>query len=168
MRSAHSSQVRRPPLRRAVIEPVADEVHIFESRGYQSMFVVDPAGVLVTDPMNPEAAKVYLSEIRKMTSAPIRYVVYSHHHYDHAGGGAPFKEAGATFVAHPTRSTARTVEESGHGFARPGGGRSDDAHRRADEVELLFMGRNHSDNSLVISVPAQKVIYAPTGCRSAS
>ena len=27
-------------------------------------------------------------------------------------------------------------------------------------VELLYMGRNHSDNSLVISVPQQKVIYA--------
>ena len=56
----------------AVIKPVADGVHIFEYRGYQSMFVVDPAGVVVTDPMNPEAARVYLAEIRKMTSAPIR------------------------------------------------------------------------------------------------
>jgi glyoxylase-like metal-dependent hydrolase (beta-lactamase superfamily II) len=27
-------------------------------------------------------------------------------------------------------------------------------------VDLIYLGRNHSDNSLVISVPARKVIYA--------
>jgi glyoxylase-like metal-dependent hydrolase (beta-lactamase superfamily II) len=27
-------------------------------------------------------------------------VVYSHHHFDHIAGGAPFKLAGATFIAH--------------------------------------------------------------------
>ena len=50
--------------------------------------------------MNPAAAKVYVQEIKKITSSPVRYVVYSHHHLDHISGGAPFKEAGATFVAH--------------------------------------------------------------------
>src|SRR5687768_12444170 len=87
-----------PPAPR--IKPVADGVHIFEYRGYQSMFVVDPEGVVVTDPISPESARVYLAEIRKMTQAPIRYVVYSHHHYDHIAGGAVFKAAGATIVSH--------------------------------------------------------------------
>ena len=49
--------------------------------GYQSMFVVDPAGVLITDPISRTAALLYLAEVRKLTSAPIRYVVCSHHHY---------------------------------------------------------------------------------------
>jgi hypothetical protein len=62
-----------------VIKPVADGVYIFEYRGYQSMFIVDSAGVVVTDPMNADAAKVYLAEIRRITAAPIRFVVYSHH-----------------------------------------------------------------------------------------
>ena len=83
-----------------MVKPVAEGVYIFEYRGYQSMFVVDPEGVIATDPMNADAAKVYLAEIRKLTAAPIRYVIYSHHHYDHIAGGLPFKEAGAVFVAH--------------------------------------------------------------------
>jgi glyoxylase-like metal-dependent hydrolase (beta-lactamase superfamily II) len=144
-----------------VIKPAADGVHIFEYRGYQSMFVVDPAGVLVTDPMNPEAAKVYLSEIRKMTSAPIRYVVYSHHHYDHAAGGAPFKEAGATVVAH-RNAKAQLERLKNPAMVLPDQTVGDQTTLTVGrtKVELLFMGRNHSDNSLVISVPAQKVIYA--------
>src|SRR5215510_10002389 len=79
---------------------LTDNVYIFRFGGAQSMFVVTPDGVIATDPMNPAAARAYVQEIRKVSQAPIRYVVYSHHHLDHIAGGAPFKEAGAVFVAH--------------------------------------------------------------------
>ena len=42
----------------------------------------------------------YIDEIRKITQAPIRYVIYSHSHFDHIAGGKPFKDLGAMFVAH--------------------------------------------------------------------
>ena len=38
--------------------------------------------------------------MRKITQAPIKYVVYSHSHFDHIAGGKPFKDVGATFVSH--------------------------------------------------------------------
>jgi glyoxylase-like metal-dependent hydrolase (beta-lactamase superfamily II) len=149
------------PGSRAVVKPVAEGVYIFEYAGYQSMFVVDPAGVLVTDPISPQAAAAYLEELRRITSAPIRYVVYSHHHYDHVAGGAPFKQAGAVFVAH---RNAKTQLER---LKNPAVVLPDQTIDEAKvltigktKVELLYLGRNHSDNSLVISVPAQKVIYA--------
>ena len=34
-----------------------------------------------------------------MTKAPIKYVIYSHSHFDHIAGGQPFKDLGAIFVA---------------------------------------------------------------------
>ena len=49
-----------------------DNVYIFRYQGHQSMFVVTPAGVIVTDPISygrPQAAKTYLDEIRKITNA---------------------------------------------------------------------------------------------------
>lgn len=67
-----------------------DNVYVFRYQGHQSMFVVTPAGVIVTDPISygrPQAAKTYLEEIRKITKAPIKYLIYSHHHYDHIAGG---------------------------------------------------------------------------------
>src|SRR3954453_21661024 len=82
---------------------VADNVYAFRYVGHQSMFVVTPDGVIATDPiayLRPQAATTYIDEIRKVSAAPIRYVVYSHHHYDHIAGGRPFKALGATFVAH--------------------------------------------------------------------
>jgi len=150
-----------PAAPRVSARPIADGVYIFEYGGYQSMFVVDPGGVLVTDPISPAAATAYLAEIRKLTSAPIRYVVYSHHHFDHIAGGAPFKQAGATFIAH--RNARPQLQRLKNPDVVLPDQIVDDSkvltigHTR---VELLYMGRNHSDNSLVVSVPAKKVIYA--------
>jgi hypothetical protein len=82
---------------------IADNVYAFRYGSYQSMFVVTSDGVIATDPISyarPEASEVYISEIRKITQSPIKYVVYSHHHYDHIAGGKPFKDAGAIFIAH--------------------------------------------------------------------
>jgi hypothetical protein len=85
---------------------VTDNVYIFRMMGHQAMFVVTPDGVIATDPVgfvNKKGGEIFLAEIRKVTSAPVRYVVYSHHHYDHIAGGQPFKQAGATFIAQGTR-----------------------------------------------------------------
>src|SRR5450432_4142896 len=80
-----------------------DGVYVFRYQGHQAMFVVTPEGVIATDPIGerrPQAVTTYIAEIRKITQAPIRYVIYSHSHYDHIAGGKPFKDAGATFIAH--------------------------------------------------------------------
>src|SRR5262249_32819820 len=82
---------------------ITDSVYLFRYGGHQAIFVVAPDGVIATDPIayrRPQAATTYIAEIRKVTAAPITYVVYSHHHYDHIEGGKPFKDLGATFVAH--------------------------------------------------------------------
>jgi hypothetical protein len=53
-----------------------DNVYVFRYQNHQAMFVVTPAGVIVTDPISygrPQAAKAYLDEIRRITQAPIKY-----------------------------------------------------------------------------------------------
>jgi glyoxylase-like metal-dependent hydrolase (beta-lactamase superfamily II) len=61
---------------------------------YSAMFVVTGAGVMVIDPFNSDSARAMLQEIRKVTDEPIRYVFYSHDHWDHASGGQVFKNEG--------------------------------------------------------------------------
>jgi cyclase len=57
--------------------------------------------VLVVDSFfEPDTAKALLSEIRKITPKPIRYVVNTHYHADHVSGDQVFKDAGAIIVAH--------------------------------------------------------------------
>ena len=64
-------------------------------------FVVTPEGVLVIDALgSPALARELLAEIRRITPAPVRYVVLTHYHADHIYGLQVFKDAGATIVAH--------------------------------------------------------------------
>src|SRR5947207_8209675 len=80
-----------------------DNVYIFRYQGHQAMFVVTKDGVIATDPigyLRPQAVKTYVDEIKKVTDKPIKYLIYSHHHFDHIAGGKPFKDLGAKVIAH--------------------------------------------------------------------
>jgi glyoxylase-like metal-dependent hydrolase (beta-lactamase superfamily II) len=69
--------------------------------GSNAGFVIGDDGVVVIDSFfNPDATRALVTEIRKRTPLPIRYVVNTHYHVDHTGGDAVLREAGAAIVAH--------------------------------------------------------------------
>jgi glyoxylase-like metal-dependent hydrolase (beta-lactamase superfamily II) len=143
---------------------VADNVYVFRYGGYQSMFVVTPAGVLATDPIayqRPEAAQAYLQEIRRITSAPIRYLVYSHHHYDHIAGGKPFKDAGAAIVAHKNaRARLEVLRPPDVVLPDMVVDERSTLELGGTRIDLIYVGRNHSDDSLVVLLPKEKILFA--------
>src|SRR5512145_794104 len=109
-----AQQPDRPTFATTQVEGTQN-VHIFRYQNHQAMFIVTPAGVIATDPISygrPQAARTYLEEIRKLTKAPVKYLVYSHHHYDHIAGGKVFKDAGATVIAHQ-RAKERLASSKG-------------------------------------------------------
>ena len=96
------SQAARPPFETTKVEGT-DNVYIFRNGNHQSMFIVTKAGVIATDPIaygRPTGGQTYVDEIKKVTDKPIKYLIYSHHHYDHIAGGKAFKDAGARIIAH--------------------------------------------------------------------
>ena len=141
-----------------------DNVYIFRYQNHQAMFIVTPAGVIVTDPISygrPQAAKTYLEEIRKITKAPIKYLIYSHHHYDHAAGGKVFKDEGATVVAH-RRAKERLAQLKAPDLVIPD--QVVDGKRTiklgGTTLDLVYTGRNHSDSSIVMLLPKEKILFA--------
>lgn len=143
-----------------------DNVYIFRYGGHQSMFVVTSQGVIATDPISYERpAKPYIDAIKSVTDKPIKYVIYSHHHYDHIAGGQPFKDLGATFVAH-RRAKERFLELKKQNALLPDVVMPDQVvdDRKIIKLgdttlELIYVGRNHSDNSLVMRLPKEKIVF---------
>ena len=139
-----------------------ENVYIFRYVRHQSMFIVTPQGVIATDPigLRRPAAKAYIEEIRKITNAPIKYVIYSHSHFDHIAGGQPFKDLGAVFVAHKN-AKARIVA-----LQRPDVVVPDQVVDRKRTItlggttlELIYVGKNHSDSTLVMRLPKERIIF---------
>ncbi len=154
-----------PPAMFAVTKVEGTEnVYVFRYQNHQAMFIVTKAGVIATDPISygrPQAAKTYLDEIQKITKAPIKYLIYSHHHYDHIAGGKVFKEAGAKVIAH-RRAKERLSALKGLDVVIPD--EVVDGKRIINlggtTLELHYTGRNHSDSSLVMLLPKEKLIFA--------
>ena len=138
---------------------IADNVYVFRYQFHQSMVVVTPEGVIATDPISTAGAAVYVEEIKKITPVPVKYVIYSHHHADHISGGAAFQ--GATFVAH-RRARERLERERNPEIVIPTV-TVDDRYTielGGTRLELIYVGRNHSDNSLVMLLPKEKILFA--------
>lgn len=82
------------------IEKFSEGLYAFRYTFYRNIFLIGDEGIIVTDPLTEAAANILHTEIRKISNKPIKYVAYSHSHWDHVSGGQVFKNQGATFVAH--------------------------------------------------------------------
>jgi glyoxylase-like metal-dependent hydrolase (beta-lactamase superfamily II) len=118
--------------------------------------------VIATDPIGERrpAAKAYIEEIQKITKAPIKYVIYSHSHFDHIAGGKPFKDLGATFIAQKNLKT-RLEELKPADVVMPDEVFDDKkvVSLGGTTLELLYVGKNHSDNMLVMRLPRERIIF---------
>jgi len=159
---AQGQQQQPPPFATTKVDGT-DNVYIFRYGGGQAMFIVTSAGVIATDPIGygrPQAVTTYLDEIKKITNQPIRYVIYSHHHFDHIAGGKPFKDAGATFISHRRAKERLAVLKDPH-TVLPDETFDDKRTIRLGNttLDLTYMGLNHSDSTIVMSLPREKIIF---------
>jgi len=88
-------------------------------------------------------------------------VIYSHSHLDHIAGGKAFKDAGATFVAHEN-AKKRLQEINFPDVVMPDEvvtGAKRDITLGGTTLELNYVGKNHSDNTLVLRLPREKIMF---------
>jgi glyoxylase-like metal-dependent hydrolase (beta-lactamase superfamily II) len=210
---AAAQQPARGPVRE--ITNVKGDIYRARNNNYFALFLATSEGVLLADPINTAFAAWLKEQFAERFRAPVRYVVYSHSHWDHIEGGAVFADT-ARFVAHenvarnmdgripqmpgdmldrnnngrfeldeivgPLSANAgrcgmpanffRTADRNGDGFLTP-------AELQAEirppdilysermgltlggkKVELIFPGKNHSDDATVLYFPAERVAFA--------
>jgi len=122
------------------------------------MVVVTTDGVIVTDPINSVAAKNMMDEIRKVTDKPVKFVIYSHNHWDHIAGARIFKDQGAKIIQHAlaaqhTRPNPDVVPAD-ETF-------KDDKHvvTLGDQtIELIYVGPSHGSGMIVMRVPKERIL----------
>ena len=142
------------------ITKIAGEVYRFRNNAHYSIFVVTSDGIITTDPINKSTAEWLKGELKtRFPDKTVKYVVYSHDHADHISGGEVFADT-AVVVAH---ANARSIIV---GEKRPTAVPTVTFTERLDidlggtRLELHHVGRNHSNNSIVMRLPAEKVIFA--------
>jgi glyoxylase-like metal-dependent hydrolase (beta-lactamase superfamily II) len=156
--SIAAAQAQSAP-KREIIQ-ISGDLYRFQNNFHFSVFLVTPEGVIASDPINADAAKWLKAEIASRFGKQIRYVVYSHDHADHISGGEVFAADGAIVIAH--ENAKRTIIGENRPTAVPQitfkkrmtlelGGKT---------VELRYLGKNHSDNMIVMEFPAERTLFA--------
>ena len=150
------------PKRHSELTKVADDLYSYRWEGYRTAFITTPEGVIVFDPINEAAASELAQHIQRVASNPtIRYVIYSHHHEDHAAGagklpGTPIIVAHANaardIAAWPHRSVVQPTET----FDTP----SKEITLGGVTIKLLHIPQAHTDGMIVALIPHRRALIA--------
>ena len=151
------TQAPAPPVRE--ITPIAGEVYRFRNNTHYAVFAVTPAGITPTDPINAEAAQWLKAELQKRFSQPVKYLIYSHDHTDHISGGEVFADT-AIVVAHENAKMAIVNEKRPTAVPQVTFSDRLSLDLGGTVVELSYTGRNHSDNSIVMRFPKERILFA--------
>lgn len=142
--------------------------------------VIGDDGILVVDTLiSAKAAGKFVADIRKVSDKPIKYVVNTHGHLDHAFGNAVFREMGALIISQADSAEylmqhgeATIKGAAGYGLSEQDmegtviaaprisftdkmsidlGGRT---------VELMYLGPSHTAGSIAVFVPGASTVFA--------
>ena len=155
-------QPQRPPTEATKVDGT-DNVYIWRNQNHQAMFIVTKDGVIATDPVaygRPTGGQQYVDAIKKITDKPIKYLIYSHVHFDHIAGGKAFKDAGARVIAHKN-ATARlkTLKDPHTVIPDELVDKKKVITLGGTTLELHYLGLNHSDSTLVMRLPKEKIVF---------
>jgi glyoxylase-like metal-dependent hydrolase (beta-lactamase superfamily II) len=120
---------------------------------------VTPAGLILVDDKYPEFTPEVLARVRDVSAQPIRYLLNSHHHGDHASGNSVIREMGIDIIAH------RNIRANFLRLGQPGEPNITFADEGAVylggvEVRMRWLGRGHTNGDTVIHFPDLRAVHA--------
>jgi glyoxylase-like metal-dependent hydrolase (beta-lactamase superfamily II) len=158
----------------ATAEPIAPGVFYIKGGTHHSVAIDQRDHIVVVEgPLNEARSLVAIAKIKEtIPNKPIRYLINSHHHFDHSGGLRTYVDEGATIVTHQLNqpyyeqawAAPRTInpdrlaqskktanfETLTEKHVLTDGKRSIEVHRLA--------GNGHNDAFVMVYLPAEKVL----------
>jgi glyoxylase-like metal-dependent hydrolase (beta-lactamase superfamily II) len=129
------------------------------------VIVSDEDVILVGTHLFPADARALVEQVKTVTTKPVRYIVNTHYHASPTAARESFP-AGIDVIGHElARKTLLTdnagkPRASGSTVAPPTVGMTTRLalYRGDREIRILYIGRGHSDNDLVVLLPRERII----------
>lgn len=171
------STLTETPVRPNIVVMTLGGEVIHTAYGTNCTAILGRDAVILVDPLiAPAPARLIEQAVRARTSAPVRFVVLTHHHTDHALGSSWFARQGAAVIAHRACAERMAAEHPGliaerrakpelrELFAdaeptRPSVTFDESLTLRVDdlEVEVWHPGWVHTPGDAFLYVPAERV-----------
>ena len=157
------------------VQKLKDNLYMFGGGGGNTAVFVQSNGVTVVDTKNPGWGQPILTKIKELTNKPVTTIINTHSHGDHVSGNVEFP-ATVDIVAHektlanmkawrPVTSIPQVRENviaqnGGKGLPKRTFKDKLTIGSGADQIDLMYFGRGHTDGDAWVLFPMLRVMHA--------
>jgi cyclase len=160
------------------VEKLKDNLFVLRGGGGNTAVFITANGVVVVDAKNPGWGQPILDKIKTLTDKPITTLINTHTHGDHVSGNVEFPASVEVIVHENTKTNmgkmipnstaadqtvpAQTIFQLNNGRGLPKRTFKDKLtlFRGADQVDLYYFGRGHTDGDAWVVFPALRTVHA--------
>ena len=163
--AVHTQQSKPPgPLR---IEKVKGELYMISGEGGNVAVYVTTEGVVLVDDMFDRNHADILAQVKSVTDKPLKYVLNTHQHDDHAGGDLKMLPIAEVIAHRNARANLTDIKQPYYedtpgtpiGLPRITFTDETSVYLGGKEVRAKYFGRGHTNGDIVVSFPELRVIH---------
>lgn len=169
----------KPPAPRVVqVEKLKDNFYVLRGGGGNTGVFITAKGVVLVDTKNPGWGQPIIDKVKELTDKPVITIINTHSHGDHVSGNVEFEPNVDVVVQENTATNMKKMASPpGMGAATPpaqtifeqNGGKglpkrtfkdSLTIGNGAEQIELRYFGRGHTNGDAWIVFPALRIMHA--------
>src|SRR5262245_44349310 len=159
-------------------DKIKDNLYVLKGGGGNSSVFITSTGVVVVDTKNPSWGSPLLAKIKTITDKPVTTIINTHTHGDHVSGNVEFPATVDIIVQENTKTNMMAMRPAA-GVAQPAGGSPANIFTQnngkgmpkrtfkdkmsigkgAEQVDLYYFGRAHTNGDAVVYFPALRVMH---------
>jgi len=175
---AVAQQAPQPSANNLMVTKLKDNLYVLKGGGGNTSIFITATGVTVVDTKNPGWGQPILDKIKTLTDKPVTTIINTHTHGDHVSGNVQFPATVDIIVQANTaenmkkmipNSTAADQKVPAQTIFQENGGKGLAKHtfkdkmtigKGADEIDLFYFGRGHTNGDAWVLFPALRVVHA--------
>ena len=136
---------------------LGNNVYWLAGLGGNTLFIVGPESILISDNKMATAAESLLAAIRKRSDKPIQYIINTHHHSDHTGNNQALANQGGLVIAHDhvhkhlLQAQQKTPDISFNDQST--------LYFGDLEIELHHLPNAHTDGDILVYLPELNILH---------
>src|SRR6185312_8161851 len=159
------------------VEKLRDNLWMLKGGGGNTAVFVRANGITIVDTKNPGWGQPILDAVKKLSDKPVTQIINTHTHGDHVSGNVEMpvnveiivqdntkknmeEMRGATGIAQNGPPTNIFKEHNGRGMPTKTFKDRMTVNKGADEIDLYYFGRGHTNGDAWVVFPALRLVHA--------
>jgi glyoxylase-like metal-dependent hydrolase (beta-lactamase superfamily II) len=146
------------------VDKLKDNLYVLKGGGGNTAVFISSNGVVVVDAKNPGWGQPILEKIRTLTDKPVITLINTHTHGDHVSGNVEFPATVDIIVQENTKTNMEKMDifkqNDGKGMPKRTFKDKMTVGKDADQVDLYYFGRGHTNGDAFIVFPALRTMHA--------